>query len=164
VCTAKLSINAQQEIEKLKAQLMVGASSPTSAANASENSSRNAAADGELAARLASLQSAQQQTWEEKEALSRALELERQNNVTAAIGQVVDEVKQSKLETMKSIKRLQKGKEALTKKQKALRAQYDGLKDALQLSMTQYETTQAEYDQVIDKVYTISSISRRMLT
>jgi hypothetical protein len=137
--------NESQEIEKLRAQLMSGA---TSATSGGIGSTKNAAADAELAARLQSLQSAQQQTWEEKEALSRALELERQNNVTAAIGQVVDEVKQSKLETMKSIKRLQKAKEAVAKKQKLLRGQYDALKDLLQQSMTLYETTQAEYDQV----------------
>ena len=40
-------------------------------------------------ARLEELLTAQQSTWEEKEKLSQQLEDERQNNVNAAIGQVI---------------------------------------------------------------------------
>lgn len=40
-------------------------------------------------ARMEELLTAQQSTWEEKEKLSQQLEDERQNNVNAAIGQVI---------------------------------------------------------------------------
>ncbi|KAG5178023.1 P-loop containing nucleoside triphosphate hydrolase protein [Tribonema minus] len=138
----KMIRELKMEIEKLRAQLMGGLGGSSGGSGGGD--------DAELLSRLQSLQSAQQQTWEEKERLSKQLEAERANNVTAAIGQAVDDVKHSKLETMKAIKRLQKTKEGVAKRQKALRTQYDRLKDALQASMDRYQAAQAQYDQLAD--------------
>ncbi|CAM9393654.1 unnamed protein product, partial [Laminaria digitata] len=92
------------------------------------------------------LLTAQQSTWEEKEKLSQQLEDERQNNVNAAIGQVVSEVKAKKMETMKGIKRLQAQKESLAKKQKMSKAEYEKTKSELQADMALYQQAQVDFD------------------
>ncbi|CAM9869848.1 unnamed protein product, partial [Ectocarpus fasciculatus] len=99
-----------------------------------------------LQARMDEMLSAQKSSWEEKEKLSKQLEEERHNNVNAAIGQVVNEVKAKKMETMKGIKRLQVQKENLSKKQKQAKADYDKTKSELQADMAQYQKAQTDFD------------------
>ncbi|CAM9564836.1 unnamed protein product, partial [Phaeothamnion confervicola] len=133
----------KEEIERLRAQLTQGRRTSLGFDGAVGS---GPGGSSELAARLDELRAAQQQTWEEKEKLSRQLEQERSNNVSAAIGEAVDGVKKRKLETMKEIKRLQKRKEELAKRQRSLKGQYDKVKESLQIEMATYQKKQAEHD------------------
>ncbi|CAM9335866.1 unnamed protein product [Ascophyllum nodosum] len=128
----------KEEIEKLRQQLQSGGSTREGGGGEGDTSG--------LQTRMEELLTAQKSTWEEKEKLSRQLEDERQNNINAAIGQVVNEVKAKKMETMKGIKRLQLEKEQLGKKQKQAKVEYDKTKSELQSDMALYQTTLAEFD------------------
>eukprot|EP00903_Cladosiphon_okamuranus_P019220 g17674.t1 len=131
----------KEEIEKLRQQLLSGGGGGGGGGGAGEN-----AEAAELQARMDKMLQAQKSSWEEKEKLSKQLEEERHNNVNAAIGQVVSEVKAKKMETMKGIKRLQVQKDNLAKKQKQAKADYDKTKAELQVDMAQYQTAQADFD------------------
>ncbi|CAN0026497.1 unnamed protein product [Pylaiella littoralis] len=131
----------KEEIEKLRQQLLGGGGVSGGGGGGAGN-----AEAAVLQARMDEMLTAQKSSWEEKEKLSRQLEEERHNNVNAAIGQVVDEVKAKKMETMKGIKRLQVQKEALSKKQKQAKADYDKARKKKQADMGKYQKAQADFD------------------
>ncbi|CAM9727312.1 unnamed protein product, partial [Chrysoparadoxa australica] len=85
----------KEEIEKLRSQLAGGG------AGTDGGGGGGGAPSEELQAKLAELAASQKDAWEEKELLSQQLAAERQNNVSAVIGEVVGDVKQKKMETMK---------------------------------------------------------------
>ncbi|CAM9240011.1 unnamed protein product [Ectocarpus sp. 12 AP-2014] len=128
----------KEEIEKLRQQLLQGGGGGGGGGDNEEAAV--------LQARMDEMLSAQKSSWEEKEKLSKQLEEERHNNVNAAIGQVVSEVKAKKMETMKGIKRLQVQKENLSKKQKQAKVDYDKTKSELQADMAQYQKAQTDFD------------------
>ncbi|CAM9834777.1 unnamed protein product [Scytosiphon promiscuus] len=141
----------KEEIEKLRQQLLGGAGGVGGGGGGNNEEAAILQATSStwnhrFQARMDEMLTAQKSSWEEKERLSRQLEEERHNNVNAAIGQVVSEVKAKKMETMKGIKRLQVQKESLSKKQKQAKTDYDKTKSELQADMAQYQKAQTEFD------------------
>ncbi len=92
----------QAQIEALKAQLQgpqPGAEGLLSAADLEEQRI--------LKEKLEKMEESQRSSWEEKQRLSKLLEEERNQNVNAVIGNMMQTVKDKKVTHMKNIKRLE---------------------------------------------------------
>ena len=69
--------------------------------------------DPEVERRLKEMEEAQRNAWDEKEKLSKALEEERQANMNTVITQMMQGVKEQKVNHMKNIKKLTNEKQTL---------------------------------------------------
>lgn len=85
----------------------------------------------ELEQRITEMRQLQEQSWEEKRRLTEQLELERKNNVTAAISSVLNDVQVQKREIMKNIKRLQQEKHLVAAEQKKEKEKITQIKQRL---------------------------------
>ena len=83
---------------------------------------------------------------EEKEALSRALEAERQANMNTVMLNMMETVKTQKVANMKAIKRLGTEKSNLNAKFKDFQAENVSLKMKLDASMKSYQAAQAKFE------------------
>ena len=125
----------KQEIERLKQQLEQGGGGGT-------------VADPEVAKKLVEMEEAQKNAWDEKERLSRALEEERQANMNTVITQMMQGVKEQKVNHMKNIKKLTMEKTSLNDKFKQLKDVNGTLKGTLDGTIKRYQQLQAQYDKV----------------
>ena len=87
-------------------------------------------------------------SWEEKQRLSKLLEEERNQNVNAVIGNMMQTVKDKKVTHMKNIKRLMLSKTELTQKQKVTKENNGELKKKLDTNMERY----TKYQEKLDKL------------
>ncbi len=132
----------KNEIENLKKQLQGGG---------------GGVVDHEAERKLKELQEAQKSAWEERERLSKQLEEERQSNMNTVISNMMTTVKDQKVNIMKNIKRLTNEKANITKKMKLYKDSNDGLRSKLDELMVEYQTRQAEYDNLIGQKDTENS-------
>eukprot|EP01039_Chlorochromonas_danica_P009989 gene9989-11047_t len=124
----------QDQIATLKAQLE----------NAKQGG--DTANNPELEAKLKEMELSQMNAWEEREKLSKQLEMERQQNVNNVISQMMQNVKEQKVLHMKNIKRLTNEKAVISKNYKELKDTNTTIKQRLDESIAQYQDLQAKYD------------------
>ena len=140
----------QQQIEALKAQLAASASGAVPGAvestGDSELTQQQIAMNEELQKKLKEMEESQLSAWEEKERLSKQLELERQQNVNTVMSQMMQDVKQQKVLHMKNIKRLTNEKALLTKNYKEMKDSNSALKVALDEHIARYQQLQSQFD------------------
>lgn len=125
------------EIELLRQRLAEGGGGSGSPSTGIHNE--------ELERRLAEMKQLQEQSWEEKRRLTEQLELERKNNVNAAISSVLNGVQAQKREIMKNIKRLQQEKHTLTAEQKQEKEQITQIKQRLDGLLDRYRKLQDDH-------------------
>jgi myosin heavy subunit len=130
----KLIRGLKDEIELLKHQLQVGG---------------GAEANPEVEEKLRDMEIAQQSAWEEKEALQKALQMERQANLSNVMSTMMDTVKDQKVKQMKAIKRLTNEKAVMNKKFKDLRDENGAFKEKLDKNMAKYQEKQKLYDTMV---------------
>jgi chromosome segregation ATPase len=130
----KLIRGLKDEIELLKHQLQVGG---------------GAEANPEVEEKLREMEIAQQSAWEEKEALQKALQMERQANLSNVMSTMMDTVKDQKVKQMKAIKRLTNEKAVMNKKFKDLRDENGAFKEKLDKNMAKYQEKQKLYDTMV---------------
>jgi hypothetical protein len=128
----------QKQIEELKRKLEGGGTGGDYAA----------APDPELERKLKEMEANQMNAWEEKEKLSKALEAERQANMNTVISEMMNGVKDQKVQHMKNIKRLTNEKAMLTKNFKESKESNATLKSGLDTSIQKYQVMQKKYDEV----------------
>ncbi len=134
----KMIRELKEEVEKLRLQLAKG------------ERGESVDADPELLKKLEELESSKSQTWEEKMKLSQQLEEERAKNMNVAMGSVIENVKEKKMEAMKKIKKLQKSKEKVVEKYKKLKDKYASRKKELEKGMKEYKAKQGEFEAMPD--------------
>mmetsp|Transcript_5640 Transcript_5640/g.12401 ORF Transcript_5640/g.12401 Transcript_5640/m.12401 type:complete len:722 (-) Transcript_5640:345-2510(-) len=110
----------------------------------------------EMQARLEEMQAQQANTWEEKEKLTKALEAEREANMNTVISEMMNGVKEQKVQHMKNIKRLTNEKAMLSKNFKELKDGNVTLKGRLDKDIQQYQSLQKTYDSVAGEVAAIA--------
>jgi chromosome segregation ATPase len=130
----KLIRGLKDEIELLKHQLQVGG---------------GAEANPEVEEKLREMEIAQQSAWDEKEALQKALQMERQANLSNVMSTMMDTVKDQKVKQMKAIKRLTNEKAVMNKKFKDLRDENGAFKEKLDKNMAKYQEKQKLYDTMV---------------
>ena len=154
----KLIRQLKEEIEALRAQLTreaAGAAAGMTAADGGGGGggvggggggAAEAAVDPALVERLKELESSQHSHFEEKERLSRELEIERSKNVQNVMGAVIDGVKEKKMGVMKAIKKLQSDQKKNAAKQQQKRDEFAAQKASLENDMQVYSSKQAQFD------------------
>eukprot|EP00600_Ochromonadales_sp_CCMP1393_P008823 CAMPEP_0174954044 /NCGR_PEP_ID=MMETSP0004_2-20121128/205_1 /TAXON_ID=420556 /ORGANISM="Ochromonas sp., Strain CCMP1393" /LENGTH=787 /DNA_ID=CAMNT_0016201813 /DNA_START=43 /DNA_END=2407 /DNA_ORIENTATION=- len=125
----------KQQIEELKKKLESG-----------EAAAGGGTPDPELEVKLKEMEAAQADAWEEKEKLAKALEAERQSNMNNVISEMMNGVKDQKVQHMKNIKRLTNEKAMLSKNFKEVKDFNTKLKGNLDKSIQQYQVLQKAYD------------------
>jgi len=95
----------------------------------------------EMQEAIANLERAKTETWEEKERLASAFEEERQRNLGDAsrISQMMETVKEEKMEGMRRIKKLKQQKVKLVKGMRRGKEEYDKMKKTLKVDMGKYK-------------------------
>ena len=104
--------------------------------------------DPEVERRLKEMEEAQRNAWDEKEKLSKALEEERQANMNTVITQMMQGVKEQKVNHMKNIKKLTNEKQTLNDRFKSLKDSNAALKSTLDVAMKKYQGLQGQYDKL----------------
>jgi hypothetical protein len=97
------------------------------------------APDPELERKLREMEANQLNAWEEKEKLSQALEAERQANMNNVISEMMNSVKEQKVQHMKNIKRLTNEKALLTSQFKESKEANVKLKSNLDVNIQKYQ-------------------------
>lgn len=131
--TERMIRDLKEQIDQLKQQLATGG---------------GAEANPEMEKRLHEMEASQQNAWEERERLSRALEEERQANMNTVISKMMQTVKEDKVNHMKNIKRLGNEKTALATKLKESTEANGSLKAKLDSNMKRYQKMQKAYDKM----------------
>lgn len=127
----------QMQIEQLKLKLL---------AEGNNTSQNQEIPNLEIERKLKEMEQSQQAAWEEKERLSKALEEERQANMNTVIGQMMQNVKDEKVQHMKNIKRLTNEKALLAKTFREAKDQGSNLKQQLDENINTYQLLQKKYD------------------
>mmetsp|Transcript_20554 Transcript_20554/g.28323 ORF Transcript_20554/g.28323 Transcript_20554/m.28323 type:complete len:818 (-) Transcript_20554:135-2588(-) len=127
----------QMQIEQLKLKLL---------AEGNNTSQNQEIPNLEIERKLKEMEQSQQAAWEEKERLSKALEEERQANMNTVIGQMMQNVKDEKVQHMKNIKRLTNEKALLAKTFREAKDQGAQLKQQLDENINTYQLLQKKYD------------------
>jgi hypothetical protein len=97
------------------------------------------APDPELERKIKEMEANQLNAWEEKEKLSQALEAERQANMNNVISEMMNTVKEQKVQHMKNIKRLTNEKAQVTNSFKESKESNVRLKSNLDKNIQQYQ-------------------------
>lgn len=134
--TERVIRDLQGQIEALKQQL----------ASSAATGSHGRDADPELLAKLQAMQSQQQSAWEEREKLSKLLEEERQRNMNAVVGDMMNQVKQQKRDRIKRINGLTNEKTVLTKRFKENKEINGKLTATINAKTKSYQKLQREHD------------------
>ena len=141
----------KEEIEELRKALEQGGGGGGGGGEGGGgNATASPAQDPELVAKLAELQSNQNESWEERAKLSAELEKERQNNSNSTMGSVIDSIKEKKMLTMKAIKKAQHSKAKLVKSYRDLQQNFADLKKLLDTEMKEYQAKQTEFESMAD--------------
>lgn len=109
----------------------------------------------ELEKKLKEMEANQLNAFEEKERLSKALELERQSNMNNVISEMMHSVKEQKVSHMKNIKRLTNEKTLLSKNMKDSKESNTLLKSSLDKHINKYQDLQRAYDEVAREIQSI---------
>lgn len=130
----KVIRDLKETIAKLKAELEAGAGA-------------GSVVDPETEARLRAMEEEQRNAWEERAKLSQALEAERQANMNSVISTLMKDMKDQKIEHMKTIKLLTIEKADLAKKQKSAKEKCDALKASLDSRILTYNNKKVKYEE-----------------
>lgn len=136
----------QHQIEELKAMLKNAANSQANPTLTGPQQVQNSTMTKELEEKLKEMEQLQLNTWEEKEKLSKQLELEREQNMNQVITQMMQSVKEQKVLHMKNIKRLTNEKALLTKNIKDWKEENSQLKHDLDSNIAKYQQLQVQFD------------------
>merc|ERR1711918_269697 len=102
--------------------------------------------DPNILEKMKEMEQEQRRVWEERERLSKALEEEREQNVNTALAQMMQAVKDEKVQHMKNIKRLTNEKALLSKNFKETKEKNSSVKVSLDKSIQRYQKLQSDYD------------------
>ena len=132
------------EIERLKEQMSHGGGGNSEIdAEAAEAQKK---VNEEKAEQIAALEEQQKNDWEERRRLEEKLNEEREANLNVAMSDMMNNVKDKKVEQMKNIKKLQNEKSGTQKRMKDTKAKHAKLKTDVDADMKAYSDMQQKYD------------------
>jgi len=147
----KMVRELQEEIERLKAQLEQQADVAGGPAQSEANLSEREKI--ELEQKLADLEKKNEDTWQqrmrERERLTQELEAERQANLGRALGDIIGDVKQRKLQTLQKINVQQQRRATLSKDVKRLKQDLNKYTALVNKRAEEYEQVQKERETLL---------------
>ena len=131
----------KEEIEELRRQLAV-ASSGGGKMGDSEDGGMDDEALQAMEEKIANLERAKKESWEEKQKLSRLFQIEREKNLKNEnyVRDVMQTVKQENVDLIKRLRALQREKNQLTAQFKSKKEEYGQLKKSLERDMLEYSS------------------------